>query len=101
MFTTVDLYTHVGEFAEDKDKARTIRKQYIMPSVKSNKKLVLDFNKVTNATQSFIHALISDVIRREGIDALDKIDFKNCSPNVKTIITIVCNYMQDSIDLDE
>jgi len=42
-----------------------------------------------------MHALISDLIRKYGIDVLDKIYFKNCNETVTKIINIVVDYMQE------
>ncbi len=93
---TINLFEEVGSFAEDKDKAREIRLGILMPSIKDGKEIVLDFNKVDSATQSFVHALISDVIRVHGIDVLEKLFFKNCTDTVKKIINIVVEYMVES-----
>ena len=56
--------------------------------------MILNFEGVESATQSFIHALISDVIREFGIDVLNELKFKNCDETVKKMINIVCEYMQ-------
>jgi hypothetical protein len=39
--------------------------------------------------------MISDVIRKFGPESLDKIAFKNCNENVRKIISIVVEYMQE------
>ncbi|MCY1560122.1 hypothetical protein D9M68_972230 [compost metagenome] len=57
----------------------------------------MDFKGVTSATQSFIHALISQTIRNFGVEILNKIEFKNCEIKVQTIIEIVVDYVQDGI----
>ena len=41
-----------------------------------------------------MHALISEVIRKNGPEILDSIYFKNCNNNVKNIVNIVVDYMQ-------
>lgn len=92
--TTLKLLPLVGSFAENKDIAKQIRTENIMTSIDSGQQVILDFNGVTSATQSFIHALISDVIRKYGIKILDKLFFKNCNETVKQIINIVVDYMQ-------
>ena len=56
--------------------------------------MVLDFENVEGATQSFIHALISDLIRKYGAEVLDLIEFKHCNSTIRAIITIVTEYMQ-------
>ncbi len=96
-FRIVDRF---GEFAEDKNKAKRIRTRILEPRIARGETICLDFNGVNNATQSFIHALISNLIRINGIEVLDLIEFKNCNETLKTIITIVIDYMQDSIEIE-
>jgi len=91
----IRMYEIVGDFAENKDLARDIRLTRIIPSLEKNEEIVIDFKMVDAATQSFIHALISDVIRKYGSVVLDKVSFRNCNENVKKIITIVVEYMQE------
>lgn len=90
----IKLFKTVGSFAENKDFARQIRKEDISPALDKNEEVVLDFEKVDSATQSFIHALISDLIRNYGNKVLDNISFKNCNETIKKIINIVIDYMQ-------
>lgn len=90
-----------GEFAEDKNKAKRIRTSILEPIIKRNESICLNFEGVNNATQSFIHALISNLIRIYGVDVLDLIEFKNCNKTLQTIISIVIDYMQDSLDIEE
>lgn len=94
------LFDKVGAFAENKDIARNIRLQEIMPALTENEEIILDFEKVDAATQSFIHALISDVLRNHGNDVLDRITFKSCNETIRKIINIVVDYMQDGIGLE-
>lgn len=94
--TYVKLFKQTGPFAENKDIAADIRTNKLIPALKKNKNIILDFEKVEGATQSFVHALISDLIRKFGNEVLDKIRFKSCNDTVKGIITIVVDYMQES-----
>ncbi len=94
--TNIKLFKKIGQFAENKDVARDIRLKEIIPALEKHKNIILDFEKVEGATQSFIHALISDLIRKYGNDVLDSIQFKSCNETVKGIITIVVDYMQES-----
>lgn len=95
----IHIFREVGEFAEDKDRAEQIRLTKIAPALENGETVILDFKKVNSATQSFIHALISDVIRKNGIEILDKILFKNCNDIVKGVIEIVVDYMQDPLGI--
>lgn len=87
------LHHLVGNFAEDKDIARKIRLEMIQPILNKGDDVEIDFENVEDATQSFIHALLSELIRNTQGEALDHIDFKNCNDTVKTIINMVVDYM--------
>ena len=94
------IFDKTGAFAENKDIARDIRKQEIIPSLDKNEEVVLDFQRVNGATQSFIHALISEILRKYGTDALDRITFKSCNDTVRQIINIVVDYMQEGMGIE-
>lgn len=91
----IKLFPRAGNFAENKDLAKEIRLNEIIPALDNQQEVVLDFKGVEATTQSFIHALISDLIRNYGAEVLDRIYFKNCSETVKKLINIVVDYMQE------
>lgn len=93
---TINIKDVAGTFAENKDVARDIRVNQIMPIIKDGGEVTLDFNGVSGATQSFMHALISDVIRKYGKNSIDLLLFKDCSELVKEIVITVTDYMQES-----
>lgn len=68
-----------------------------MPALDGNEEVRLDFRRVDVATQAFIHTLISDVLRKHGSDALERIAFKSCNDTVKKIVNIVVDYMQEGM----
>ncbi|MEK7383905.1 MAG: STAS-like domain-containing protein [Elusimicrobiota bacterium] len=91
----IEIRARAGNFAENKDVARDIRVKDIIPALDGGEDVVLDFAHVEAATQSFIHALISDLLRKRGNAVLDRIEFKSCNDTVKKIISIVVDYMQE------
>lgn len=91
----IKLFPIVGSFAENKDLARDIRIKKIIPALENKQEITFDFEGIDSATQSFIHALISDLFRKYGTEILDQISFKNCSETIKKIINIVVDYMQE------
>lgn len=95
--TNVKIFDYTGDFAENKDSAKNLRETLIEPTLTQKGKISIDFKNVTSATQSFIHALISQTIRNFGVDILSQIEFKNCEPKIQTIIEIVVDYVQDGI----
>jgi STAS-like domain of unknown function (DUF4325) len=84
-----------GGFAGDKDRAIELRSSLILPALARNESLVLDFAGVTYATQSFVHTLIAEALKRYGEDVLDRIEFRNCSDAVRTAIEVVVGYTLD------
>ena len=97
----IKLFRLVGSFAENKDIARDIRIKELLPALTRGEEVTLNFNKVEAATQSFIHALISDILRKHGADVLDRIAFKSCNVTVKKIIEIVVDYMLEGMGIEE
>lgn len=93
----IKLFNKVGTFAENKDIAKEIRLKSLVPALKKGENIILDFEKIDGATQSFVHALISDLMRIFGNEVLDKIKFKSCNDTVKAIISMVTDYMQESV----
>lgn len=94
---TIKIYDRAGSFAENKDIARDIRLNEIAPALKKREgEIVLDFAKVTGATQSFVHALISQLIRDYGDAVFTRLLFKNCNDTVQEIVNIVADYMAES-----
>lgn len=90
----IEIYKETGDFAENKDIARDIRKNKIIPALMRGETIVINFDKINFVTQSFIHALISDIIRKETPKILERIEFKHCKDSIKRIIEIVTDYMQ-------
>jgi hypothetical protein len=83
-----------GIFAEDKDVAAGIREKEIRTALMKGEKVRLDFRGVDGATQSFVHAMISELIRTQGPNVLERIEFKGCIPTVRSVIEIVVEYSQ-------
>lgn len=93
----IKLKTLAGSFAENKDIAKDIRLKQIMPALEKREKVIVDFTGVDGATQSFIHALISDPIRKYGDIAFDNMYYSNANDDIQEIISIVYRYMQESM----
>ena len=93
----IKMFKYIGDYGENKDIARKIRLESILPCLKKKENITIDFERVTGATQSFDHALLADPIRKYPEIVFDKINFKNCTDNVKVVIEIVEEYMQESM----
>ena len=91
---TIRIFDNAGVFAEDKDIAAQMREDKLKPALEKGAKVRIDFSGVDGATQSFVHALISEPIRKNGPSVLDSIEFKKCNPTVRSIVEIVVEYSQ-------
>lgn len=94
----INMRKLAGDFAENKDIAKKLRIEKIMPALSKGDEVILDFNGVSGATQSFIHALISDPIRELRDVAFDNLAYKNSNDDIREIISIVYRYMQESLN---
>jgi len=94
----VNVFDLVGDFAEDKDAAASVRDSKIMPALEGGDEVALDFTGVDLTTQSFVHAMISNVLRTYGEDVLDRIEFKGCGPGVQGIIETVIQYSLETLE---
>ncbi len=97
----ISIQNLVGGFAENKDIAKKMRLEDIMPALSKGDEVVLDFEGVQGATQSFIHALVSDPIRELGGSAFNNLAYKNANSEIQEIISIVYRYLQESLGGDE
>lgn len=84
--------------AENKDQAQVLRIEHILPTLDRGEIVELDFAGVDVATQSFVHALISEAIRRHGEKAYALLQFKNCSDEVREIVLTVFEYTLTAAD---
>lgn len=87
-----------GDFAENKDAAAALRERQVRRALADGRRVVLDFTGVRVATQSFVHALVSDILRRDGGGILDRLIFKGCTKSVKGIVETVVQYSLESIE---
>jgi STAS-like domain of unknown function (DUF4325) len=90
---TLKIVQYSDSFAENKDVARELREKYIIPTYRdSTEEIVLDFGGIDSSTQSFIHALISQLLQDYGEAVLKRVFFKKCNRAVKSLVGTVVNY---------
>jgi len=90
--TKLRLSSGIAGFAEDKDYARKLRQEKILPLLARGGELVLDFSLVKYATQSFVHALIGEALKKYGEPVLERIEFQHCTPQLQSVIELVVDY---------
>jgi hypothetical protein len=92
----IKIASHAGSFGGDKDVAAEVRDKLVTPALRNDGRVTLDFDGVDLATQSFVHALLSTLIREEPT-VLERISFVNCNASVQELIEIVAEYSQEEL----
>ena len=96
MTKTVSIFDCCGEFAENKDSAKSMRETVLRPHIEApDGRIILDFEGIDSSTQSFIHALLSDLLQVHGASILDRIEFQSCNKSIKSLIATVVDYSLD------
>lgn len=88
----IEIGQMTGAVAQDKDTARRVRLEHVLPALKKGARIVLDFSAVNLTTQSFVHACISEAFRTYRDTALDLCEFKGCNPSIRNLVTTVIEY---------
>ena len=81
-----------NKFSEEKDEVRKVRVNASLPALDARYHVVLDFSRVPFVTQSFMHAVIGDALKRHGEHVLDRIEFHKCNSQVRSIVSLVVDY---------
>lgn len=82
---------NVADFEEDVEMASKIRDDNILPAINSGIMVVINFEKVNFATQSFVHALMYKVIR-DGQQIGATLSIANCSESTREAVMAVAAY---------
>lgn len=92
MISKIQIPSGSNGFAEDKEEARKLRIGRLLPALERGDSVSLDFAKVKYATQSYIHALVGEALQKFGDQVLDRLEFKNCSASVRSVVELVVDY---------
>ena len=88
----------VADFVEDVEQAAVVRRNKLIPAGEQGRWVVLDFDRIRFATQSFVHALVYEPLRRPG--GLFRVSFLNCTrateEAVRTVAAYAASYRQIS-----
>jgi hypothetical protein len=91
-YVEVKVQDTVKGFAEDKDAAKRLRTYTIIPALSANKMVIINFSGVPSSTQAFVHALVGEALQKFGEVVLDRLEFRSCAPQVKSLIELVVDY---------
>lgn len=81
---------HAAEFDEDTEAAARIRTGEIRPRLERGESVIVDFKGIRAPTQSFVHALLYEVLQMpEGLVGLS---FRSCTASTQEVIKAVAAY---------
>jgi len=78
------------QFGSNRYVASPVRRE-LEDFLKNHDKVIVDFNNVPNATQSWVDELLGKLFLREGRLLLARVQFKNCSANIQELIKFVAS----------
>jgi hypothetical protein len=79
-----------ASFDEDTETAARIRTQEIRPRLEQGQSVIIDFGGLRAPTQSFVHALLYELMALPGV--LMRLSFRNCTPSAREVIKAVAAY---------
>ncbi len=86
---TISIQTYFGKYAEDKDKAKKIRDEKLLPALAENKSLIMDFEDIISAPHSLLNAMLATPIERLGLAAYKKIKIINAAPDIRETLDFI------------
>jgi hypothetical protein len=86
MTTAFRMNERFGAFLADGDIANAFRFTDIEPAVARGEHVVLDFEGVTNMTDSFGNALVGTLIQNHPELLRSGLEFKNCNPLLRELV---------------
>jgi hypothetical protein len=85
----ISVRNYFGTYAEDKDLAKKIRDEKLLPALAENKTLTIDFENIISAPHSLLNAMLATPIRQLGLAAYKKIKVINVSPDIRVTLDFI------------
>ena len=94
MTHTIRIIDKFGSFLSDGERGNQFRFCELEPAVSKRELVILDFEGVTNMTDSFANACFGHFFRHMDFQIDGKVVFKNCTPTIKSFIGSAWNFAQ-------
>jgi hypothetical protein len=85
----VQVASHFGAYAEDKEVAIEYRNKELLPAVNAGKDIIIDFDTVVSAPHSFLSALLATPVQRYGMQAFRRMRILNAAPEIRETIDFI------------
>jgi len=84
---TIILKDRFGTFLSDGESGNEFRFCEIEPAITSGKEVVLDFEGVSNMTDSFANACLGHLFRNLDFQLEGKLTLINCTPTIRSFLS--------------
>ncbi|MGI9054258.1 MAG: STAS-like domain-containing protein [Pyrinomonadaceae bacterium] len=85
----ISIRNYFGRYAENKDLAKKIRDEKLLPALAENKTLTIDFDEIVSAPHSLLNAMLATPIERLGLSAYKKIKIINAAPEIRETLDFI------------
>lgn len=85
----ISVRNYFGKYAEDKDLAKKIRDEKLLPALADSKTLTIDFEEIISAPHSLLNAMLATPIERLGLAAYKKIRIINAAPEIRETLDFI------------
>ncbi len=85
----LNLKNYFGVAIENKDLAKKLRDEKLLPALDENKTLTIDFEDVIFATDSVLNAMLATPINRLGLMAYKKIKVINAASDIRVMLDFI------------
>lgn len=85
----INIRNYFGHYAENKDLAKKIRDEKLLPALAENKTLTIDFDEIVSAPHSLLNAMLATPIERLGLAAYKKIKIINAAPDIRETLDFI------------
>ncbi|HSU12702.1 STAS-like domain-containing protein [Longimicrobium sp.] len=91
MSITVVIQPGPDGVAKDVAHARDLRATLITPALDRGEHVTLEFGHARESTQPFVDILIGQALKEHGETLLERLEFRNCSPQLRGLVELVVN----------
>ena len=83
------VHNYFGQYIENKDLAKQIRDEELLPVLAENGILIIDFNNVIFASHTVLNAMLATPINRLGLMAYKRIKVINAASDIRGMLDFI------------
>jgi hypothetical protein len=83
------VHNYFGQYIENKDLAKQIRDEKLLPVLTENGSLIIDFKDVIFASHTVLNAMLATPIHQLGLTAYKKIKVINTASDIRVMLDFI------------